>query len=153
MASDEDDKTPLPEDPTDIFIRPRIDPPQLDDDQPTEEATRPASIVVPNEPTRDSDAARPLTVHSFAYGRLDAENTIGSDLEEVSETVGAHLEVEVSETVGTHLEADGPSLTIGEHLQPAGLHHHVELLRPQHFILQWIIIIFAVILCGIFISK
>ena len=131
MASDEDDKTPLPEDPTDIFIRPRIDPPHLDDDQPTEEATRPASIVVPNEPTRDSDAARPLTVHSLAYGRLDAENTIGSDLEEVSETVGAHLEVEVSETVGTHLEADGPSLTIGEHLQPAGLHDAETILAPD----------------------
>ena len=131
MASDEDDKTPLPEDPTDIFIRPQIDPPHLDDDQPTEEATRPASIVVPNEPTRDSDAARSLTVHSLAYGRLDAENTIGSDLEEVSETVGAHLEVEVSETVGTHLEADGPSLTIGEHLQPAGLHDAETILAPD----------------------
>ena len=45
--------------------------------------------------------------------------------------MGAHLEVEVSETVGTHLEADGPSLTIGEHLQPAGLHDAETILAPD----------------------
>ena len=40
MASDEDDKAPLPEDSTDIFLRP-----QPEDDQPTEEAPRPASLA------------------------------------------------------------------------------------------------------------
>lgn len=126
MASDEDDKAPLPEDPTDFFIRPKPE-----DDQPTEEAPRPASLVVPNEPTQTSSTVRPITIETLAYGHSRDERTLGDDLEEVSETIGVHLEEEATQTLGVHLEADGPSVTVGGHLQPVGLHDAETILAPD----------------------
>ena len=131
MASDQDDKTPLPEDPTDIFIRPQPGQLEPEEDQHTEEAPRPASLAVPNEPTHVSDDQRPVTIESLAYGYHRDERTLGEDLEEVSETVGVHLEEDITQTVGVHLEEEGPSLTLGDHLEPAGLHDAETIIAPD----------------------
>ncbi len=129
MASDQDDKAPLPEDPTDIFIRPTPD-----EEMPTEEAPRPATLAVPSEPTHDATSAAPITIETLAYGPSSDERTLGDELEpvepEVSQTVGIHLEDEVSETVGVHLE-DEVTQTVGVYLEDVGLHDAETILTPD----------------------
>ena len=96
MGSDQDNDPPIPEDPTDIFIRST-----LEEELPTEEAER-RSFPQPQD--REHQAGRHFPVLTSASSRA----------EEDDQTIGVHLQDEVSQTIGGHLTADhagSPPLT------------------------------------------
>ena len=108
MGSDQDDDPPIPEDPTDIFIRST-----LEEELPTEEAERRS---YPQPQDREHQAGRHFPVLTSASSRAEEDDqTIGGHLQdEVSQTIGVHLQDEVSQTIGGHLTADhagSPTLT------------------------------------------
>ena len=131
MVSDGDDTTPPPEGAPDNIHHPPSDAAQLDEELPTEEVSRPPAMPIPSDPTREADSAPPLTYARRQYPPTEPEPTLGADLQDLSQTLGAHLRDETSLTVGVHLEAESPSLTVGAHLQPASLHDAETILAPD----------------------